>query len=59
MGDPVAKYLQAEAFQNESLDLQEFKKYYQDEADEGVPSSIKKTASVAAFIFPFSLITRP
>ena len=36
VGDHLAKYLQAETFQNESLYLKEFKKYYQDDADEGI-----------------------
>ena len=55
-----------EIFQNESLCLKEFNKYYQDYSDEGILSIQsqfdfsqieKKTASVAAFIHPFSLIT--
>ena len=36
VGDRLAKYLQAETFQNESLYLKEFKKYYQDDSDEGI-----------------------
>ena len=36
IGDRLTKYLRAETFQNESLYLKEFKKYYQDDSDEGI-----------------------
>ena len=32
VGDHLAKYLQAETLQNESVYLKEFKKYYRDDA---------------------------
>lgn len=36
IGDRLTKYLRAETFQNESLYLKEFRKYYQDDSDEGI-----------------------
>ena len=36
VGDHLAKYLQAQTFWNESVYLKEFKKYYRDDALEGI-----------------------
>lgn len=36
LGDKLCRYFEAETFQNESLYLKEFKKYYQDDSDEGI-----------------------